>query len=243
MSVHPRGRLAIAFAITAAFMVVEVIGGLVSGSLALLSDAGHMLADSGALAIALAAASFAGRPADHGHTFGHQRAEVLAAQVNAGGLVVLAVWISVSAIGRLIDPVEIQSGEMMIVAGAGLGVNAAMAFLLRDTGGVNGRAALLNVLGDALGSVGALVAGAMVRWWSWERADAIASLLIAVPGVASVHDLHAWSLRPGEDVVSAHIVVGQGHDALAVCAQVEEALHSALPTAHVTIQPEPSGGP
>lgn len=278
MGAHARTskrRLEAALAVTATYMVVEAAAGLWSGSLALLSDAAHMLSDAGALLVALLAVSIAETPPDSRHTMGHQRAEVLGAALNAGALVVLSAWVAVSAVGRLLDPRPVHGGAMIAVAAVGLAVNVAMAALLAGGEGLNQRAAMLNVVGDALGSLGALVAGVLVRWQGWLWADAVASLAIAVaivvgavtvlrtvadvlmqgapehldvaalerrvaavPGVRSVHDLFVWVLRPGEDVVSVHVVVEPAADAADVCARVERSLREHLPSAHVTVQPE-----
>jgi cobalt-zinc-cadmium efflux system protein len=269
-------KLAIALAITGGYMLVEAVSGLAFGSLALLSDAGHMLSDSGALAIALFASRFARQPPDDRHTMGHQRAEVLGAAVNAGALIVLSAWVSVTAVQRFGSLHTIDAGPMMATSALGLGVNVAMAWLLRgERVNLNAQAALLNVLSDALGSLGALGAGALIWWRGWLWADAAASLIIAglilfgacrvlatvadvlmqavpqgldlaaltarivaVPGVASLHDLHVWMLRPGEEVVSVHVVLDPRADVVRVCAHVHEALHEAVPSAHVTVQPE-----
>ena len=173
------GRLRVALALTAGFMVVEAVTGWWTGSLALLSDAAHMSTDAASLAVALFAGRIAALPADADHPQGHGRAEVLAAGVTAGALVVVAAWIAVEAVDRLLAPSAVSAGPVAVVAALGLVLNVVMALLLRDAGGLHARAALANVVGDALGSVGALVSGAVVLWTGWTPADSLASLCIA----------------------------------------------------------------
>lgn len=277
----PVRSLAVALGLTATYMVVEAVGGLLTGSLALLADAGHMLSDAGALVVALVAARLAMRPPDARQTMGYQRAEVLGAALNAGALVVLALWIAAEAIERLQAPAQVLAEPMMVVAAIGLVVNLVVAWVLhRGAHSINTRAALLHVLGDALGSVGALIAGALIAFGGVLWADAAISLIIAaillvgsarvlrevgavlmhtapvdveipelhqalgrVAGVESVHDLHVWTLRPGEDVLSVHIVVQPGVDIPEACAKVREEALRFVPHAHVTVQPEPYGEP
>src|SRR5688500_6310987 len=149
-----RRPLAIALAITATFLVVEVIGGLLTGSLALLADAGHMATDVAALALSLGASWLARRPATAQYSFGYRRAEVLAAFINAASLLAISVYVFWEAYQRLGDPPDVDSGPMFVVAVAGLVANAASAAVLARGGGhshdLNTRGALLHVLGDAL---------------------------------------------------------------------------------------------
>ncbi len=269
-------QLGWALVITAGFMLVEAVGGLLTGSLALLADAGHMLSDTGALAVALMASRWASRPPDSRQTMGYQRAEVLGAGLNAGALLVLAVWITVEAIGRFGESTEILAGPMLVVAVIGLAVNLGIAGMLSGHGhSLNTRAAMLHVLGDALGSVGALIAGGLILWRGWTWVDAAASIMIAliicvgawrvlreviavlmqaapegmnvpsleqeilaVEGVASVHALNAWTLKPGEDVITVHIVIRPDTTAEVVSDGVRKLLMSSHPGAHVTVQPE-----
>jgi cobalt-zinc-cadmium efflux system protein len=180
-------------------MVAEVIGGLLTGSLALLADAGHMLSDSFSLLLALAAVSLAARPSTPRHSFGFKRAEILAALVNGVLLVVVAIWVIIEAIGRLEDPVEILGPGMLAVAIAGLVVNLIAAWVLMRSGGesLNVRAALRHVLGDLAGSVGVIVAAGVIILTGWEQIDAIVSILISVLIAAS-----AWSvLKEAVDVL------------------------------------------
>src|SRR5829696_6261102 len=159
-----RRALAVVLALTASFTVVEIIGGLLTGSLALLADAGHMLSDNLSLGIALFAAWLVGRPATPEKSFGYRRAEILAALANGMTLVAISVWIFIEAYTRLIEPAEVLGGPMLAVAALGLLVNAAGATILYRTGGesLNVEGAMRHVLADALGSVGAMVAAATI---------------------------------------------------------------------------------
>jgi cobalt-zinc-cadmium efflux system protein len=174
-------RLAWALGFTTCIMVAEAVGGWVSGSLALVSDAGHMLTDAAALALALAAAWLSGRPADDKRTFGYRRAEVLAAQINVGALFILAVWIAWEAVDRLRHPGPgIRIGLMAVVAGIGLLANLAILWLLNREHSLNARSAFLHVVSDTVSSVAILVgAGAMVLWGGLGWIDPVLSLCIA----------------------------------------------------------------
>jgi cobalt-zinc-cadmium efflux system protein len=174
--------LVLALGITASFMVVEAVVGFISGSLALLADAGHMLADAGALALALAAQSFAARKRTDRSTFGFRRAEVLAAFVNGMALAGVAVLIMKEAVERWLEPQAVDGQAVLYTASAGLLVNIAAAAVLmrgqRDS--INVRAAFAHVLSDALGSVAAIVAGVIVSVFGYQRADPLLSVVIAV---------------------------------------------------------------
>lgn len=184
-------RLGWVLAITATFMVVEVIGGVLSSSLALLADAGHMFTDVAALGLSLFAIRLARRPATSKRTYGYARLEILAALVNGATLLVIAGLILVEAWERLRQPTAIGGGVMLSVATLGLGVNAVGAFLLHAHAhdNLNVRGAYLHVLGDLLGSVGAIVAAVIVLTTGWTAADPIVSALIAVLILYS-----AWNL-------------------------------------------------
>ena len=219
-----RRRLAWALGLAAGFMVVEVVGGLLANSLALLADAGHMLSDVAALGLALFALWMAGRPSGPGRTYGHYRIEILAALANGAALVALAVWIVVEAGARLQDPPEVEGPLLLAVAAGGLAVNLIALAILhggRDES-LNLRGAWLHVVADALGSVQALLAGALIWGFGWQWADPAASLLIAALIVYS-----AWSLL--KDAVSVlmesapgHIDVDQVRDAILGVAGVGE---------------------
>ena len=177
-----RGRLRWVLGITTAFMVAEAVGGWLSGSLALLADAGHMLTDAGALALSLFAMRMAQRPANTEKTFGYVRLEILAALVNGATLLVIAGLIVVEAWRRLRDPVAVDAGVMLGIAVLGLGVNIAGALLLHGHahGNLNMRGAYLHVLGDLLGSVGAIAAGLVILFTGWTPADPLISVVIAL---------------------------------------------------------------
>ncbi len=173
--------LALALGVTTVFMVIEVAVGMWSGSLALLADAGHMFADSGSLVLAIVAQHFASKPRTDRTTFGFRRAEVLAAFVNGIGLAFVGALIVKEAIERWMSPVTIFGRPVFITAIGGLLVNLLVAWLLmRGQRNLNVRAALAHVLTDALGSVGAILAGLSVMLFGWTRADPLLSALIAV---------------------------------------------------------------
>ncbi|MBA3274602.1 MAG: cation transporter [Chloroflexia bacterium] len=174
-----RRPLAIALAITSVFLVAEVVGGLLTNSLALLADAGHMATDVAALALALFAIWLARRPATAERSFGFARAEVLAALVNAGSLIAISIYIFWEAFRRIGSPPEVDSGPMLEVAIAGLAANAASAWVLMRGGGheenLNTRGAFLHVVGDMLGSAGAIAAALIMLATGWYLADPILS--------------------------------------------------------------------
>ena len=174
--------LRLTLVLTATFTVVEVVGGLVAGSLALLADAAHMLSDNASLGIALFAAWLAGRPAGPSRTFGYRRAEILAALFNGVTLVALSIWIFIEAAERLGDPPEVEAGLMLGIAVAGLLVNLTSARILQrhSAESLNVSAALRHVLADLLGSLGVIVAALVILTTGWEYADPAVSVLIGV---------------------------------------------------------------
>lgn len=179
----PRGQPAFlaALALTLAYSFVEVAGGLWTGSLALLSDAGHMFSDALALGLAAIAARLAQRPAGHRHTYGWARAEVIGALVNSLLMLVIIVALVVEAVIRLHDPRPVAAGGMMLIAFIGLTVNAAVAWTMsRGEMTLNVRAALLHVVGDLVSSFAALLAGVVIYATGWLPIDPILSLVIAV---------------------------------------------------------------
>jgi cobalt-zinc-cadmium efflux system protein len=182
---HGLGRsraLGAVLALTAAYTVAEIVGGFLTGSLALLADAGHMLGDSAALGLALGAAWLAGRPATPKRSFGYRRAEILAALVNGLALVAIAIWVFYEAITRLDNPPRILGGWMLLVALIGLGVNLAAAGILARVpeGGLNVQAALRHVLVDAAGSLGVIAAAVAVLATGWRQADPIMGLVLGL---------------------------------------------------------------
>lgn len=268
--------LRVALIITVVFFVAEVVGGLLSNSLALLADAGHMFTDMGALGLSLFVAWFSRQPGTAQKTYGYLRWEILAAFLNGAALLVVSAAIVWEAIVRLQHPEPLQSGIMLVVAVAGLLANIVSARLLHAgaSHSLNVRGAYLHVISDLLGSVAAIVAALAVRYRGWTIADPVASIVMtvlivrgswqlvresvdvlleavpphialdavraaiaAVPGVASVHDLHVWTVTSGMVAMSVHVVVPDGashQDAL-------ERIHAGMATfgiGHVTVQIE-----
>ena len=176
----PARTLAIAVIVTLAFAAVEALAGWWSGSLALLGDAGHMLTDAVALLIAALAARVALLPPSARHSYGMARAELVAAFVNAAFMLTVVGMLVVEGIARLLDPVEVEGTTVAVVAGAGLVLNLGVAWMLSRGGrDLNVRAALLHVVGDALGSVAALVSGVVVMLTGWTRIDPALTFVIA----------------------------------------------------------------
>jgi cobalt-zinc-cadmium efflux system protein len=186
-----RGRLATALVLILGFMAAEVVAGIVSGSLALLSDAAHMLTDAGSIALALAAARLAARPPTAAFTFGLGRAEILSAQVNGATLLVLAGVIAVEAVQRLLAPPAVEGGVVMVVGLAGAAVNVAAAWQLAkaERRSLNVEGARAHILTDLYASLAAATAGALILLFGWGAADGIAALLVAGLMVRS-----GWSL-------------------------------------------------
>ena len=175
-------RLVGALVLTGGFMLAEVAGGVLSGSLALLADAGHMLADFASLALAWLALRLARRPADARRTFGYRRFEVIAAYTNGLSLFAVALWITVEAIGRLLHPGAVLAGPMLVVAVAGLVVNLLAFGLLHGASAdsLNLRGAAVHVLGDLLGSIGAIAAALVILRTGWTPIDPILSVAVAL---------------------------------------------------------------
>ncbi len=184
-------RLLVVLVLTALFMVVEAVSGWVSGALALLADAGHMLTDVGALGLSMFTAVLARRPADLRRTYGYLRWEILAALVNGAALFGLAGWVVVEAVGRISHPAPIRTGLFMAVAAVGLLVNCVSLWVLHGAhrGSLNARGAYLHVMGDALGSVAALGAAVTIRLTGWTVADPIVSI-----GLSLLILVGAWRL-------------------------------------------------
>lgn len=209
-------RLAITLGLVLLYMIAEVVGGLASNSLALLADAGHMLSDAGALALSLLAMSIARRPPSTTHTFGYQRAEILAAMVNGALLIAISIYVFVAAYRRIGHAAEVEGGLMMAVAVGGLAINLAGLWILRGgrSESLNLHGAWLHVLSDALGSVGAIVAAVLVRQLGWNWADPAASVLIGILVVYSAWALIRSTARVLMQAVPAHIDVAAVHEAL-----------------------------
>ncbi|WP_247889960.1 cation diffusion facilitator family transporter [Azospirillum brasilense] len=204
--------------LTGGFMLAEVVGGIVSGSLALLADAGHMLTDFAALALAWFAFRLGRRPADPLRSYGYHRFQVVAAYTNGISLFAIALWIVVEAVGRLFDPVEVMGPQMLVIATLGLLVNI-LAFWILSRGGngnLNVRGAAVHVLGDLLGSVGAIAAALIILWTGWMPIDPILSVVVALLILRS-----AWRITkeaghillegtpPGIDAASVGAALGE----------------------------------
>ena len=204
--------------LTGGFALVEIVASFASGSLALLSDAGHMLTDTASLGLAYIAQRFAMRPASSKLSFGYTRVEIVAAFVNALFMLAIIAWIVFKAIGRLVAPTPVAGETVTLVATLGLFVNLLVAWLLmRDQTSMNARAALVHVMGDLLGSVAAIAAGLVIYFTGWLPIDPILSLVVAVLLLNSTWSLikeSGWHLLDG---VPHHIdYEGVGEDLLKV---------------------------
>jgi cobalt-zinc-cadmium efflux system protein len=214
-------RVQIALVLTGIFMLVEVVGGLISGSLALLADAGHMLTDTMALALAAVAFRVSARPADAKRSYGYHRFQILAAFVNGLTLVGIVVWILFEAINRFMAPTEVAGNLMLVVAGAGLLVNVAAFLILHggDQENMNLRGAALHVMGDLLGSVAAIAAALIIIFTGWMPIDPLLSLLVAALILRS-----AWDLLKR----SAHVLLEGAPEWLDV-RQMQDRITTAVP--------------
>ncbi len=272
-----RDRLVVVFFLTLAVLVVELIGGLASNSLALLADAGHMFTDVVGIGLALGAIWIASRPAGGTRTFGYLRFEILAAVGNAVLLFGVAAFVLWEAWRRLSEPPVIATGLMLAVAVVGLAANAVSFWLLREkqAASLNLRGAYLEVLGDLAGSAAVIVAAIVIAATGWTVADAVASAAIGLlilprtygllreaidvlleatpkgvdmnrvrahileaPGVTDVHDLHAWTITSGLNVVSAHVVLEPDADPPAVLDHLCTCLTDIFDIEHSTFQLE-----
>lgn len=272
-----RDRLRLVLGITLTFLLIEVVGGIITNSLALLADAGHLFTDVAGIGLALFAIRIAARPADEERTFGMYRVEILAAVINAVLLFGVAAFVLFEAWRRFLDPPEVEGGLMFVVATAGLIGNAVSLWLLHDAQrqSLNMRGAYLEVLGDLLGSAAVVVAAGIVALTDSFRADPIASAvvgLLIIPrtwrllresvdvllestprdvdlaevrkhileadGVHDVHDLHAWTITSGLNVVSAHVVIGPVTDPACVLDELCACLSEDFDIEHSTFQLE-----
>ncbi|MCU1472229.1 cation diffusion facilitator family transporter [Amnibacterium sp.] len=177
-----RTRLAVALSITAAILLAEIVGAILTRSLALIVDAGHLLADAGGLGVALLAATLAARPATDRRTWGFARAEVLAATAQAAVLLGVGLFVLVEGVGRLLDPPDVAAGPLLVFGVVALAGNLASIAVLTGARGssFNLRAAFLEVANDALGAVGIVAAAIVLLATGWQRADAVAAILIGV---------------------------------------------------------------
>lgn len=244
-----RRRLALVLAITGSVVVVELVGALVSGSLALLADAGHMLTDAAGLVVALSASVLATRPPSDRRTYGYHRIEILAAGLNAVVLILLCGYLTYAAIGRLLDPVKVEAGQMLGFAIVGLLANLVSMTLLtaRRDSSLNMKGAYLEVLSDTLGSVAAIAAAIVVLATGFDRADAIASLVIAamvLPRAASllrdVASVLLESAPAGLDLAEVRTHLGRVEGVIDVHDLHAWTITSGMPalSAHVTVTDE-----
>jgi cobalt-zinc-cadmium efflux system protein len=211
-----RRRLSIVLVLTALYMVAEALGGWWTGSLALLADAGHMLADVAALGLALVALWFSARPATSSKTFGYYRLEILAALINGVALCLISLFIFYEAYHRWAAPPEVRSTPMMFVAAGGLCINLVCAWFLHGDhkDDLNVRGAWLHIMGDALGSVGAIAAGALMSVYGWYAADPLFSVLISLLIVWSSWHLIRESTNVLLEGTPAHINLAAVEDAI-----------------------------
>jgi cobalt-zinc-cadmium efflux system protein len=215
-------RVLIALVLTGAFMIVEVIGGIISGSLALLADAGHMLTDTMALALAAVAFHVSKRPADAKLTYGYQRFQILAAFVNGLSLILIVAWILYEAVDRFRNPTEILGNTMLLIAAIGLLVNLISFLVLHggDRDNLNIRGAAIHVAGDLLGSVAAIVAAVVIIYTGWTPIDPLLSVAVAILILRS-----AWVLVRR----SAHVLLEGAPDWLDLDT-MQERIISKVPT-------------
>lgn len=269
-----------ALALTSTYLIAEVIGGFVFNSLALLSDAAHMLTDVAALVIALLAIKLGKKPPDDKRTFGYRRFEILAAAFNAVLLFFIAIYVFVEAIKRFNEPQEIQSWGMLTVAAIGLVVNLVSMRLLTagKEASFNVKGAYLEVWADMVGSVGVILGALMIKFTGWMWVDPIVAVaiglwvlprtwillrdtnnillegvpsgialsdvrneIVAVAGVAGLHDLHIWSMSNDDVSATVHVTLGDGADANAVRLRVAELFSSRFGIEHATVQTEADG--
>ncbi|HVF51407.1 MAG TPA: cation diffusion facilitator family transporter [Pyrinomonadaceae bacterium] len=219
-----RRRLLVVMVLTALYMLAEAFGGWWTGSLALLADAGHMLTDVAALALALMAVWFSSRPATPSKTFGYYRLEILAAFVNGVALVVVSLVILYEAYERWDSPPAVRSGAMIVVASGGLLVNLFCAWLLHGDHkhDLNVRGAWLHILGDAFGSVGAIIAGLLMSFYGWYAADPLFSALIGLLIIWSSWQLIREATNVLLEGTPAHISLAAVEDAIRLTDGVED---------------------
>ena len=276
-----RRSLTAALVLIVGFMCVEVVGGILSGSLALLADAGHMLTDAASIALALMAMHFGNRAASARRTFGYRRLEILAALANALTLWAVSVWVVIEAVQRFSATPEVRGGLMLVIGTAGLLVNLAAAWILHRPAkhNLNVEGAFQHVIADLLGSVAVVVSGVLVWAFGWHIADPILSVLIGVlivvsawrlltkvvhvllegapdhidvrrlcsafeeeDGVVTVHDVHIWTLAPGYDALTAHVMVEPDYPAEndALLDRLRRIAYGQFNLQHVTLQLERS---
>ena len=273
--------LTTAFVLITSYMFAEVVGGILSGSLALIADAGHMLTDAASIALALVAMHFAGKAASAERTFGYHRLEILAALLNALTLWLIAAWVAIEAYDRFREVPDVEGGLMLTVGSIGLIVNIVAAWILHGSAehSVNVEGAFQHVMADLLGSVGVVISGILVWAFGWTLADPILSVIIGilillstwrllakvvhvllegvpehidvyklcneieeVEGVTLIHDIHVWTIAPGYDALTAHVLTDPEYsgDNLELQRRLREIASHDFGIEHVTIQVEPS---
>ena len=279
--------LTVAMAMKLGYMLVDIVGGVLAGSLSLLAHAGHMFTDAASIGLALFAVHFAARSATARRTFGYHRAEILAALVNALTLWIVSALVLLEAYDRITAGIagdhghEVEGGLMLVIGAAGFGINALVAWMLHASAkhSVNVEAAYRHVIADLLGSVAVVVSAIFV--WAYDRdvADPISGAVVAIlillstwrllakvihvllegvpahidvyrlcsmieelPGVTVIHDVHVWTLTPGYEALTAHVIVDPDHEeeADAMLARIRHIAYEEFRIDHVTIQLETS---
>ena len=263
------------------YMFAEVIGGILSGSLALIADAGHMLTDAASIALAMVAMYYAEKTASAQHTFGFHRLEILAALLNALTLWLIAAWVVIEAWHRMTDVPDVKGGLMLTVGTIGLFVNVGAAWILHSSSehSINVEGAYQHVIADLLGSVGVVISGILIWAFGWMLADPIVSVIIAiiilrsswsllvkvvhvllegtpehidvyrlcskieeVEGVTLIHDIHVWTLSPGSEALTAHVLIDPEYpgDTEALRRHLRDIASRDFGIGHITLQLEKS---
>ncbi|MBY0121254.1 cation diffusion facilitator family transporter [Bacillus sp. S/N-304-OC-R1] len=224
-NIENKKALFLSFLLISTFMVVEVVGGIMTNSLALLSDAGHMLSDAVALGLSLFAIKLGERKASASKTYGYKRFEIIAAALNGITLILISIYIFFEAYHRFFNPPEVLSGGMLIISTLGLLINIVAAWILmrgNKEENLNIRSAFLHVIGDMLGSVGAIIAALLMMVFGWGIADPIASVLVAILIIVSGWRVTKDSLHILMEGTPAHLQIEQVKSALTNIPHVKE---------------------
>ncbi len=279
--------LTIAMVMKLGYMLVDIVGGVMAGSLSLLAHAGHMFTDAASIGLALFAVHFAARAATAQRTFGYHRAEILAALVNALTLWVVSTLVLLEAYDRITGGIagdhdhEVEGGLMLIIGAVGFGINALVAWMLHASSkhSVNVEAAYRHVIADLLGSVAVVISAILVWAYDWDIADPISGAVVAIlillstwrllakvihvllegvpghidvyrlcsmieelPGVTVIHDIHVWTLTPGYEALTAHVLVDPDHeeDHDGMLDRIRHIAYEEFGIGHITIQLETS---
>ena len=279
--------LTLAMVMKLGYMLVDIVGGVLAGSLSLLAHAGHMFTDAASIGLALFAVHFAARSATAQRTFGYHRAEILAALVNALTLWVVSTLVLLEAYDRITGGIagdhdhEVDGGLMLVIGAIGFGINALVAWMLHASAkhSVNVEAAYRHVIADLLGSVAVVVSAILVWAYDWDVADPISGAVVAIlillstwrllakvihvllegvpahidvyrlcsmieelPGVTVIHDVHVWTLTPGYEALTAHVIVDPDHaeDNDAMLDRIRHIVYEDFGIKHITIQLETS---